>query len=239
MSSDKTAIEVPEGYRALDVETLAPYLGEHPALQRAPGRRPFGLASGRGRRRQPEPRLPRARPRRRALREAGAALRAAGGRELAAAARPRVLRARGAGGARPPRTGAHARRLPLRPDPDADRDGAAGAAHHHAARHDPGHPLPARRHRHGGVHGAHALLHLRPRHACGREEDARCSLLRQHGALQAHRGRDLHRALHGPRQQLVDLAAARRRRCRHPRRCAAKARGLPPQVQVHGEAPKR
>ena len=32
MSSDKTAISVPEGYRPLDVDTLAPYLGEQPAL---------------------------------------------------------------------------------------------------------------------------------------------------------------------------------------------------------------
>ena len=37
MSSDKTAISVPEGYRALDVETLAPYLGEHTALRASLG----------------------------------------------------------------------------------------------------------------------------------------------------------------------------------------------------------
>ena len=42
MSSDKTAIEVPEGYRALDVETLAPYLGEHPALRERLGGDPSG-----------------------------------------------------------------------------------------------------------------------------------------------------------------------------------------------------
>ncbi len=32
MSSDQTAISVPEGYRPLDVDTLAPYLAEQPAL---------------------------------------------------------------------------------------------------------------------------------------------------------------------------------------------------------------
>ena len=159
---------------------------------RAARRRSRGLASGRGRRRQSQPRLPRARTRQRPLREAGAALRAADRRKLAATAGPCVFRARGAGGARPPCAGPHARGLPFRPRADADGDGAAGAPHHHAARHDPGHPLPARSHRHGRIHGADALLHFGSRHGRGGEEGAGRGLLRQHVALQDHRRPDLH-----------------------------------------------
>ena len=40
MSAEKTAISVPEDYRALDVDTLAPYLGEHPALRERLGGEP-------------------------------------------------------------------------------------------------------------------------------------------------------------------------------------------------------
>ena len=42
VSSDQTAIQVPEGYRALDVDTLAPYLGENPALRERLGGDPDG-----------------------------------------------------------------------------------------------------------------------------------------------------------------------------------------------------
>ena len=206
--------------------------------RRAPGRRVGRLAGGRSRRRQSKSRLPRARTRGRPLREAGAALRAADRRKLAAAARPRLLRARGAGGARPPCAGPHARGLPFRPRADADGDGAAGAPHHHAARHDPGHPLPARSHRHGRIHGADALLHLRPRDGRGGEEGARRGLLRQHVALQDHRRPDLHRALHGLRQQLLDYAAARRHRRRVSSRCATKAGRLPASSASSWGAPR-
>ena len=42
VSSDKTAISVPEGYRALDVDTLAPYLARLPALGARLGGDPSG-----------------------------------------------------------------------------------------------------------------------------------------------------------------------------------------------------
>ena len=42
MSSDERAIEVPEGYRPLDTDTLAPYLAEHPALSERLGGDPAG-----------------------------------------------------------------------------------------------------------------------------------------------------------------------------------------------------
>ncbi len=42
MSSDKTAIPVPEGYRPLDVDTLAPYLAEQPELRARLGGDPSG-----------------------------------------------------------------------------------------------------------------------------------------------------------------------------------------------------
>ena len=86
-----------------------PYLGEHPALRARLGGDP---SAGRWRRSATaiSTSSSSCAAQRRALREAGAALRAARRRELAAAAGPRLLRARGAGGARPPRAGAHARR---------------------------------------------------------------------------------------------------------------------------------
>lgn len=42
MSSDDGAIAVPEGYRPLDTDTLAPYLAEHPALSERLGGDPAG-----------------------------------------------------------------------------------------------------------------------------------------------------------------------------------------------------
>ena len=42
MSADRPAISVPEGYRPLDVSTLAPYLAEHPSLGKRLGGDPSG-----------------------------------------------------------------------------------------------------------------------------------------------------------------------------------------------------
>ena len=47
LSRDDRAIAVPDGYRPLDVESLAPYLAGHPALRARLGGAPDGVAAWR------------------------------------------------------------------------------------------------------------------------------------------------------------------------------------------------
>ena len=105
-------------------------------------------------------------------------------------------------------------------------------ARHHAARHDPGRGLPSVRRADRRVSGHDALLHLRHGAAGGGEAGAGGRLLRQHRAVQDHRGPDLHRPLHGLRPQSLDQPAARRPRGRDPRRCRPQARRLGAQAEV-------
>ena len=130
--------------------------------------------------------------------QAGPALCAACRRELADAAAARLLRARMPQGARPPRRHAAADRLSLRAGPLRNRHGTARAPYHHATGHDPGHRLSAVCRRHRSLPGAVAVLHLRPRSVGSRQEAPNGGLLRQHRALQDHRGSHLHRSLHDP-----------------------------------------
>ena len=76
-----------------------------------------------------------------------------------------ALTAAGAARARPGAGGAAPRR-----GAGADRDGAARAAHHHAQGADRGDRLSALRRRHHDLHGADAVLHLRPRAVRPREK---------------------------------------------------------------------
>ena len=191
-------LETPAGYRPLDAASLPPFLATLPAV-RGPARRQARRLEGqRSRRRKSESGFHCQRSGRWRLRQAGPALCAAGGRRLADAAEARLLRASMPDRAWPPCGPAAAGDLSLRSAALCHRHGTAAAAHHHAPRHDPGNPLSPICRRHCRLHGEVAVLHVRPGAAGRRQETEDGGVLRQHRALQDHRGSDLHRSLHGP-----------------------------------------
>src|SRR5215468_1914942 len=122
--------------------------------------------------------------------------------------------------------GAGAGRAASRRGVGAGRHAAPGAAYHHAQGADCWYALSALRGWHHDLHGADAVLHVRPRRSRRGEERGHRRVCRQSRTVQDHGRPDLHRPLSRGRPEPLDLAMARCDRRALPRRPRRPCRDL-------------